>query len=448
MTRIELHDPEVGEEVAAVATRMSEHLAEISSDVHSVIADVLPALRADERDNALLGASVQENVNTVLHMLQHEIGGTAAPNAALEFARHLAHRDIGISALLRAYRVGQTRFQRDFITELLRGRNSDHVEGSAALSMVEIVSDYVDNVVEQLIEVYEEARDEWLTHRSSVFVQRLRTVLRQREIGLDAAQEMIGGYRLAQHHLGALIWCDEAPADTSALSVLNRCSLELAEAAACVEPALFIPYDESCAWLWLPLGRRSDLPREAIESVADAAEGRVSVAVGEPLASLSGFRRSHRQAVLAREVAVAAKPPPSALTVFTDVAPIATMCSDMEAARVWVAETLGPLAIDDERCALLRETARVFLATGGSFTATANQMILHRNTAQYRIRKAEEVRGRPLREGRLDVELALLACHYLGSAVLQPPPDPTPPHSVRADEGTVRFRSADTMTPG
>jgi DNA-binding PucR family transcriptional regulator len=97
------------------------------------------------------------------------------------------------------------------------------------------------------------------------------------------------------------------------------------------------------------------------------------------------------------------------------------MCSDINGARAWVAETLGSLASDDERCSLLRETARIFLENGGSFSATAHQMMLHRNTAQYRVRKAEELRGRPLRDGRLDVELALLACHWLGRAVLQPP---------------------------
>jgi hypothetical protein len=35
------------------------------------------------------------------------------------------------------------------------------------------------------------------------------------------------------------------------------------------------------------------------------------------------------------------------------------------------------------------------------------------------VQKAEELRGRPFRAARLDVELALLACHWLGSAVLQ-----------------------------
>src|SRR5713226_683603 len=106
MSRIELGDPAVGEEVAAVATRMSEYLADVANDVYDVIADVLPRLGADERDNALLSASIQENVNTVLHILQHRIGSAVAPNAAIEFARRLAQRDIGVSALLRTYRVG------------------------------------------------------------------------------------------------------------------------------------------------------------------------------------------------------------------------------------------------------------------------------------------------------------------------------------------------------
>ena len=98
------------------------------------------------------------------------------------------------------------------------------------------------------------------------------------------------------------------------------------------------------------------------------------------------------------------------------------LCTDLDSARAWIHETLGELAVDSSRNDGLRETARVFLQTGSSYTATADQMFLHRNTAQYRIRKAEEVRGRPLRDGRLDVELALLACHWMKAAVLEARP--------------------------
>jgi DNA-binding PucR family transcriptional regulator len=44
--------------------------------------------------------------------------------------------------------------------------------------------------------------------------------------------------------------------------------------------------------------------------------------------------------------------------------------------------------------------------------------MLHKNTVQYRIRKAEESLGRPVGENRHDVELALQASHWLGSSVL------------------------------
>ena len=65
----------------------------------------------------------------------------------------------------------------------------------------------------------------------------------------------------------------------------------------------------------------------------------------------------------------------------------------------------------------MRDTLRVFLQENGSFKATAERLILHKNTVQYRIRKAEESLGHPVSENRLHVELALLASEWLGAGV-------------------------------
>jgi DNA-binding PucR family transcriptional regulator len=46
--------------------------------------------------------------------------------------------------------------------------------------------------------------------------------------------------------------------------------------------------------------------------------------------------------------------------------------------------------------------------------------MLHKNTAQYRVNKAEEGLGRPIGRDRLQIELALLASQWLGPAVLRP----------------------------
>jgi DNA-binding PucR family transcriptional regulator len=61
----------------------------------------------------------------------------------------------------------------------------------------------------------------------------------------------------------------------------------------------------------------------------------------------------------------------------------------------------------------------VFLQSGGSYKATAERLMVHKNTVQYRIRKAEESLGRPVGENRHNVELALQASHWLGLSVLQ-----------------------------
>jgi len=47
--------------------------------------------------------------------------------------------------------------------------------------------------------------------------------------------------------------------------------------------------------------------------------------------------------------------------------------------------------------------------------------VLHKNSVQYRIRRAEESLGRPVGDNRHDVELALQASRWLGSSVLRPP---------------------------
>jgi DNA-binding PucR family transcriptional regulator len=46
--------------------------------------------------------------------------------------------------------------------------------------------------------------------------------------------------------------------------------------------------------------------------------------------------------------------------------------------------------------------------------------VLHKNTVQYRIRKAEESLGRPVGGTRHNIELALQAARWLGVSVLQP----------------------------
>ena len=66
----------------------------------------------------------------------------------------------------------------------------------------------------------------------------------------------------------------------------------------------------------------------------------------------------------------------------------------------WPSSTLAGLAADDEHHARPRDTLLVFLQAGGSYKTTAEQLMLHKNTVQYRIRKAQERLGLPVSDNR------------------------------------------------
>ncbi len=102
---------------------------------------------------------------------------------------------------------------------------------------------------------------------------------------------------------------------------------------------------------------------------------------------IGGFRLTHQQALAAQAVALAGGSPPRVVT-YAEVAPVAMMLGTGDLLRAWVRSTLGRLATDDEHHARLRETLLVFLDTGGSYKATAERLVLHKNSVQYRIHKA------------------------------------------------------------
>ena len=192
----------------------------------------------------------------------------------------------------------------------------------------------------------------------------------------------------------------------------------MAGKAACSGDPVFLPRDESSAWAWLPLGIRDTF--DAATAGTAGVDGDIHFAFGDAARGTAGFRLTHQQAIAAQAVALAAGPPPPRAVAFSEVAPVAMMLGSADLLRAWVLATLAGLATDDEHHARLRDTLLAFLQSGGSYKTTAERLMLHKNTVQYRIRKAEESLGRPLSDNRRDVELALRVSHWLGSSVLQP----------------------------
>lgn len=227
----------------------------------------------------------------------------------------------------------------------------------------------------------------------------LAPVLSHGDVDVTALERTLG-YRLLQTHVGLVAWCTDTLPDRPGR--LARFVSRVSECLGSDGAPLLARHDESTMWAWLPRGTDQRGVEEAAEPIVEATipGGELWLALGEPATGIRGFRQSHHQALGAQTVALAASAETRCrVTAFSRLAAIALMSSDIDGLRAWVCKTLGGLAVDDDTCHRLRETLHVFLATGGSFTSTAAQLNLHKNTVQYRIGRAAEARGRTLREG-------------------------------------------------
>ena len=417
--QVDIDGPAVAELMASVAAAVSRRVAQVSDDVYEVILREIPELRDDQAVLALLTSSVHSNVGTCLQIMQHQIDLSAvhAPAASLEYARRRAQRGTPLPALLRAYRLGHTCFSDWLLVELARQAADAPMLTAATLGMSKIVAGYVDQTSEEIVAAYTQERENWLRNRSATRAARIRDLLSGQRINVSATEAALG-YRLRQYHVGLVCWTGDATAGVDDITRLEHAISNVAGKAACSGDPVFLPRDESSAWAWLPLGIHDTF--DAAGASAVGSDHDIHFAFGDAAKGVAGFRLTHQQAIAAQAVALAAGSPPPRAVTFSEVAPVAMMLGSSDLLRAWVLSTLADLATDDEHHARLRDTLLVFLQMGGSYKATAERLTVHKNTVQYRLRRAEESLGRPVGENQHDVELALRASRWLGSSVLKP----------------------------
>lgn len=414
------YSDEVAPTVALVVDRLLANLGESVELIQRRIVADIGELRTDPYLLELLRSSVAGNVETVLTVIRHgiDIERVKPPTAALEYARRVAQHGIAVSALVRAYRLGQ----QEMLARILKEIRGIALEPDLRLSVYDAISStsfgYIDWISQQVSDTYEAERERWLEHRNSVRAVRIRELLaNDDDIDIDAAVVALG-YPLRTGHLALILWTSGNDAPGGGLLRLEGFTRAAAEALRLQNSPLFIAEDTARGWAWLPLDSRTADPVRTIRGLAET-DATINLAIGTSERGLAGFRRSHRRAQDARRVATAAVPSPR-ITAAGDeqVAVAALLAENIHHTRRWVLDTLGPLAGDTVNDQRLRDTLRIFLKVGSSYTAAGERLMLHPNTVRYRVNRAIERRGRPVTADRLDVELALLACQQFKQAVL------------------------------
>jgi hypothetical protein len=404
--------------VAEAARRIEARLPSLVPEMTDHFVEVIPEFRHDDAIRRLMVASTTSNLEVIVTLLAHKIPeeSITVPPAAAEYARRFAQHGLSLEALLRAYRIGHSRFVRWGIAALAELAAGPDDLAAAADHMVLRTDLYIDRVAESLIGIYESERRRWDSRTDAARIAQLRIVLDNESLSTQSAQDLIG-VSLDAWHVAAVGWVEDEAVDAAVgLQATRRVLAE------CLGRSVeTVMVDDVTLWAWVSSPARTAVDLGTLRARL-AGVNPIRVTIGSPAYGLAGFRQSHREALRTRTVIEAAPQTHPQVVRFDDVAVAALLTDHPVLLRVWVQRVLGALAEDDEATARLRQTVRALLACGGSYTAAAALLHVHKNTVHYRVQRAEELRGQPISEGRLDVEVALLACELVGPRVLSPGP--------------------------
>ncbi|HEY0484956.1 MAG TPA: helix-turn-helix domain-containing protein [Mycobacteriales bacterium] len=366
----------------------------------------IDALEHDERLSGLLHASISENIVAALHVLGNRIDPATvdAPLSAMSYARRLAQRDVPLVALLRAYRLGQKRFVNLCLQEAVRLRRDD--TSQTMIELVDLTTTYVDRISEQVTLAYEIERERWVQDRGVMRRHWVTHLLSAPNPDVQHAEAVLD-YRVGATHLGVEAWIDRPVDAGDVVTIFTTATSRLQKSLRAAARPLVVPTDERDMQVWFPVpaGHRLDTAEVCRELLAAGLP--VRVALGNPQPGLEGFRRTMRGASRAKRLSVSAGRSAPVAVGFADVAPVALLADDPTELADFVNRTLGGLAGGGERRERLRETLLAFLRNNRSYADTAEELRVHRNTVQYRLKSALEEYGRPLGPDALHLRLAL-----------------------------------------
>ncbi|MFJ6724984.1 PucR family transcriptional regulator [Streptomyces sp. NPDC091281] len=404
------------------------------------IVDEVPALGGGPAAVEMLRRG---NEATTLRALVTLLDGPAAApplgEATLEGIREFVHRAVPLEEVLRGVRAGHAA-----TAEAFQRACADLVGPARAAEEVTAVSRdlfaYVDDLSDAMIRAYLAEHEAWSTSAAAARADLVRTLLADpAAVDVGAASRLLG-LDLRRTQVAAVVWSD-TPDGGPALQAAAVAALRARGATA----TLTVPVTSGTVWAWGTVAGR-DGPGGTVGAGAVAQARRAQVALGTPGAGVAGFRRSHREARRAAEVERlrrAAGRDARPVTAYADIAAVALAATDLTAAGDFVRRELGGLAAPGAATEALRGTLLHYLDAERSLLVVARRLHVARGTVTYRVKRAQELLGHGLDDGRrLALHTALALAEELGDAVLLPPDSATASGPDRPASATHRPASA------
>lgn len=397
----------LGTEIASLATRMAARLDDLGPELSQHIMAAVPELPDDPEMRAATEANAIAHIGAMAALLRFGIPpqGIEAPAQATEFARRMVHRGVGLPTLLRCYHVGQAKLWSQWMDVAFADVHDPEDLKALVTWSTDFVSSYLDAVRERVVIAYEDERVAWERSREAAREDAIRALLEAvPEDSHDTSRRL--RHELRRHHVAAILRPGPSREPERQISELEAAAAEIAAALASPAPLLMRAAD-GAIWSWASMFEPPSADALAVAAQVTLPAG-CRGAMGACGHGAEGFRESHLQA---RQALRAARD--RQLVAFQSVGLASALLADGAAARRFASAELAALDDDSEAAAGLRETLEVYLAEGASHKRAALRLGVHEKTVVHRVRRAEELLGRPLTGRRTAVEAALMVRRLL-----------------------------------
>ena len=374
---------------------------------------VLADMTAEHRVISLgaLQRAITTSSRSLVEVLQGKQAPFALTNDQLTVVRDTARRQFPLRDIVRGLRIVH-RHWTEVLLDLAEDRLPPAERAGCVRRLVEVLTRFFDDTVDAVMVEYLSERQRLIGCTLSA---RRETVVRLLAGGAaDDADEVLG-LPLGQHHVAiALAGCGDQLERLQGRAGSSLPLLDELAAAVQVFTHLVVPGDDHEAWAWLSAPRPfGDEQLEVLTACLAGNGAQTAVGVGRPRQGRDGFCQSLADARDALHIA-ALQPPGRRVVTFQRVRLAALLAGDVERARRFVHDELGELAGPQPATAELRATLRAYYECEQSLVRTAARLYLHRNTVVYRLRRIEQLLGRPVGADALELHAALDLAANLG----------------------------------
>lgn len=321
-------------------------------------------------------------------------------------------RGIGIEHMLRSIHIAHAAASEVLLDAAVRVIPA-HERFAEIQQISELLFDAVDVITTRMAREYARAHEAWMTSSVALRMKTVEDILAGTEIPLGRAAHVLG-YDLSRWHLAVIAWT--AGGTQAGPQDLHDVAVGTLAAAGCVS-TLVLPIGAQRLWAWGSRTAHPPIPTGA--SARPRPDVWISTGLGG--VGVEGFRRSHQQASHAARVGEMSTSG-GWLFRYEDLDLVAMLSADLPAALEFVTRELGALIGPGDGIAMMRHTLKCYLDRDRSLARTADHLLIARNTVAYRVRRAEQLRGRAVSERRLQLHAALALADILGDAALSPLP--------------------------